>query len=80
MFNLFTITLIMNIFIFILKMVNAQNSYEKILSFYLIFGNFIFLIITQSISSYDAILDIIIMLLILKLMAILFLLFNRKKI
>ena len=58
----------------------AQNSYEKILSFYFIFTNIILLILINSVTSFDKILDIIIMLFLLKLMAVLFLLFNRKKI
>lgn len=61
-------------------MANAQNSYEKILCFYLIFCHFIFLIITQSIANYNKILDIVIMLFLLKIITVIFLLFNRKKI
>lgn len=80
MFDLFTTILIINILIIGFRMINSQNSYEKILSFYFIFSNFIFLIITQSITSFDSILDIIIMLFLLKIIATLFLLFNRKKI
>ena len=80
MFDLFTTVLIINTLIIGFRMINSQNSYEKILSFYFIFTNFIFLIITQSITSFDSILDIIIMLFLLKIIATLFLLFNRKKI
>jgi multisubunit Na+/H+ antiporter MnhF subunit len=58
----------------------AHNSYEKILSFYFIFTNIIILILINSISNFEAILDIIIILFLLKLVAVLFLLFNRKKI
>ena len=58
----------------------AQNSYEKILSFYFIFTNLILLILISSVTNFDSILDIIILLFLLKLMAVLFLLFNRKKI
>jgi multisubunit Na+/H+ antiporter MnhF subunit len=58
----------------------AQNSYEKILSFYFIFTNLILLILIGSVTNFDSILDIIILLFLLKLMAVLFLLFNRKKI
>jgi len=57
----------------------AQNSYEKILSFYFVFTNIIILILVNSITNFDAILDIIIILFLLKLVAVLFLLFNRKK-
>ncbi|MBP7709832.1 MAG: hypothetical protein KA100_02030 [Rickettsiales bacterium] len=58
----------------------SRNSYEKILSFYFIFTNLIILILVNSVSNFDAILDIIILLFLLKLVAVLFLLFNRKKI
>lgn len=58
----------------------AQNSYEKILGFYFIFTNLILLILISSVTNFDSILDIIILLFLLKLMAVLFLLFNRKKI
>lgn len=58
----------------------AQNSYEKILSFYLIFTNIILLIFVNSIANFDSILDIVIVLFLLKLVAVLFLLSNRKKI
>lgn len=58
----------------------AQNSYERILSFYFIFTNIIILILINSVTNFDAILDIIIILFLLKLVAVLFLLFNRKKI
>jgi len=58
----------------------AQNSYEKILGFYFTFTNVIILILVNSIANFEAILDIIIVLFLLKLVAVLFLLFNRKKI
>lgn len=58
----------------------AQNSYEKIISFYFIFTILIILILINAVSNFDAILDIIIILFLLKLVAVLFLLFNRKKI
>lgn len=58
----------------------AQNSYEKILSFYFIFTNLILLILFNAVANFDSVLDVIILLFLLKLMAVLFLLFNRKKI
>ncbi len=72
--------IIISIIIIAIRFFVAQNSYEKILSFYFIFTNIIILILINSIANFDAILDIIIILFLLKLVAVLFLLFNRKKI
>lgn len=62
------------------KFFTAQNSYEKILGFYFIFTGIIILILINSVASFEEILDIIIVLFLLKLVAVLFLLFNKKKI
>jgi multisubunit Na+/H+ antiporter MnhF subunit len=75
-----SLLLILSLFIITVRFFIAQNSYEKILSFYFIFTNVIILILINSIANFDAILDIIIILFLLKLVAVLFLLFNRKKI
>lgn len=72
--------LIISLIIITIRFFIARNSYEKILSFYFIFTNIIILILINSIANFDAILDIIIILFLLKLVAVLFLLFNRKKI
>ncbi|MES2961883.1 MAG: hypothetical protein V4694_05810 [Pseudomonadota bacterium] len=72
--------LIISLIIITVRFFIAQNSYEKILSFYFIFTNIIILILVNSIANFDAILDIVIILFLLKLVAVLFLLFNRKKI
>ena len=72
--------LIIAIIIIGIRFFIAQNSYEKILSFYFIFTNLILLILVNSVSNFDSVLDIIILLFLLKLTAVLFLLFNRKKI
>ena len=61
------------------KFFTAQNAYEKIISFYFIFTNFIILILINAVTNFDAMLDIIIVLFLLQLVAVLFLLFNRKK-
>jgi hypothetical protein len=71
---------IISLLIITVRFFIAQNPYEKILSFYFIFTNIILLILINSIANFDAILDIIILLFLLKLVAVLFLLFNRKKI
>lgn len=72
--------IILSLAIITIRFFIAQNSYEKILSFYFIFTNIIILIVINSIANFDAILDIVIILFLLKLVAVLFLLFNRKKI
>jgi multisubunit Na+/H+ antiporter MnhF subunit len=77
---------IISFFIFItlailaIKLFSAKNVYEKILSFYFIFTNIIILILINSVASFDEVLEVIIVLFLLKLVAVLFLLFNRKKI
>ncbi len=78
--NIVSLLIILSIAIIAIRFFVAQNSYEKILSFYFIFTNLIILILINSIASFEAILDIIIILFLLKLVAVLFLLFNRKKI
>ncbi len=72
--------IIISIAIVTVRFCISRNSYEKILSFYFIFTNIIILILINSVTNFDAILDIIILLFLLKLVAVLFLLFNRKKI
>lgn len=78
--NLISFFLIISIAIIAIRFFSAHNSYEKILSFYFIFTNIIILILINSVANFDGILDIIIILFLLKLVAVLFLLFNRKKI
>jgi len=80
MSDLLSFFLILSITIIAIRFFIAQNSYEKILGFYFIFTNIIILILINSIANFDSILDIIIILFLLKLVAVLFLLFNRKKI
>ncbi len=77
---LISIFVTLTITIIALKSFRAQNSYEKILGFYFIFTNIIILILINSVASFEEILDIIIVLFLLKLVAVLFLLFNKKKI
>jgi multisubunit Na+/H+ antiporter MnhF subunit len=72
--------LILTIALIAVRFFIAHNSYEKILSFYFAFTNIIILILINSVSNFDAILDIIIILFLLQLVTVLFLLFNRKKI
>jgi multisubunit Na+/H+ antiporter MnhF subunit len=58
----------------------SNNSYEKIISFYLLFTQFILVFLNISSPEFKEIFDIIIILFLLKLVAVLFLLFNKKKI
>jgi len=75
-----SICLILAIVIIAIRGFFSHNVYEKISSFYFIFTNIILLILLNSIADFDAILDIIIILFLVQLVAVLFLLFNRKKI
>jgi multisubunit Na+/H+ antiporter MnhF subunit len=80
MSDIISFFLVISLIIITIRFFIARNSYEKILSFYFIFTNIIILILVNSIANFDAILDIVIILFLLKLVAVLFLLFNRKKI
>lgn len=73
-------TLIIAMLLVLIRFLQSNNSYEKIISFYLIFSLFILLFIAISGNELKEIFDIIIILFLLKLVAVLFLLFNRKKI
>lgn len=72
--------IIITIAILSIRLFLSKNVYEKILNFYFIFTNVIILILVNSIANFESVLDIIIMLFLLKLVTVLFLLFNRKKI
>ncbi|MSP34076.1 MAG: hypothetical protein EXR06_04160 [Rickettsiales bacterium] len=61
------------------RIATSSNVYEKITGFYFVFTNFIILILLNAVTNFDAMLDIIIILFLLQFVAILFLLFNRKK-
>lgn len=69
-----------SMFVTIIKFFNSGNSYDRILYFYLIFTQFIVLFIGISRLEFENIFDIVIILLLLKLVAILYLLLNKKKI
>jgi len=64
----------------LIRFFQANNSYEKIISFYLLFTQFILVFLNISSPEFNEIFDIIIILFLLKLVAVLFLLFNKKKI
>lgn len=60
------------------KFIKSENQYQKIIGFYFIFTQLIILILFNSISKFEYIIDIVLLLLLLELAAILFLLFNKK--
>jgi len=64
----------------LIRFFQANNSYEKIISFYLLFTQFILVFLNISSPEFKEIFDIIIILFLLKLVAVLFLLFIKKKI
>jgi len=74
-----SITIIFSLAIAAFKLLTANNIYEKVAGFYFIFTGFIILILINAVTNFDAMLDIIIILFLLQFVAILFLLFNRKK-
>lgn len=80
MIELISISVAISIAIIAIKFFAAKNSYEKIISFYFIFTNIIILIFVNAVSGFEEIIDIIIVLFLLKLVTVLFLLFNKKKI
>lgn len=70
---------ILSMILVALRMFTAQNYYEKIVSFYLLFTYFILLVLGTSNIKFIQILDLILVLFLLKILAVLFLIFNRKK-
>lgn len=80
MIKIISIFLVIAIFLIAIRLFIAHNSYEKILSFYLIFTNIIILLLVNSVANFEDVLNIIILLFLLKTAAVLFLLLNRKKI
>lgn len=62
-----------------LRLILAKNNYEKIIAFYLLFTQIIILFLVNSAANFDAILDIVITLFLLKLVAVSFLISNRRK-
>lgn len=80
MFIIISVAIIFALATFYLKLLYANNIYEKIAIFYLIFSNFIILILISAVTNFDAILDIVAILFLLQFVSVMFLLFNRKKI
>jgi hypothetical protein len=61
------------------RLIAAKNNYEKITAFYLLFTHIIILFLVNSAANFDAVLDIVITLFLLKLVAVSFLILNRRK-
>jgi len=80
MLTLISFVVIFSLIIISLKFFSSHNVYEKIIGFYFIFSNFIILVLVNAVTNFDDMLDIIIVLFLLQFVAVLFLLFNRKKI
>ena len=74
-----SLLIILTLLLTTIKFFVARNIYEKIISFYFIFTNFIILILINAVADFEAILDIVIILFLLQFIAVLFLLFDRKK-
>jgi len=73
------LTILISIILIGIKLVSASNIYEKIISFYFIFTNAIILLIINSISKFDYVIDLALLLFLAELIGVLFLLLNRKK-
>lgn len=71
--------IIITIALIFVRLFLAQNSYEKIISFYFIFSNIALLILSTAIADFESILDIIIILFLVQIAATLFLISNRNK-
>jgi hypothetical protein len=79
-FYILNFAIVFSIALLLIRFFHANNSYEKILCFYMFFSLFIVLFINISNVDFNEIFDIIIILFLLKLISVLFLLYNRKKI
>jgi len=73
------LTIFISIILIIIKLILAANVYEKIISFYFIFTNAIILMIINSISKFEYVIDLALLLFLAELIGVLFLLLNRKK-
>lgn len=73
------LTIFISIILIAIKFVITANIYEKIINFYFIFTNLIILFIINSISKFEYVIDLALLLFLAELIAVLFLLLNRKK-
>ncbi|HLD76582.1 MAG TPA: hypothetical protein VI861_00455, partial [Rickettsiales bacterium] len=60
------IAIIFSLILIAIKFFVATNSYEKIIAFYFIFGNFIILILINAVTGFNAVIDIAIILILLQ--------------
>ena len=73
------LTIFISIILIVIKLVLVANVYEKIISFYFISTNAIILMIINSISKFEYVIDLALLLFLAELIGVLFLLLNRKK-
>jgi len=66
------------IFLATIKFASSDNIYQKTIGFYFIFTKLIMLILFNSISKFEYIADIVLLLFLLELVAVLFFLLNKK--
>jgi multisubunit Na+/H+ antiporter MnhF subunit len=74
------LTILICLTLVIIKFISSNDSYQKIIGFYFVFTKLIILILFNSISKFEHIADIILLLFLVELAAVLFLLFNQKTI
>ncbi len=74
------ITILICLALVVVKFISSADSYQKIIGFYFVFTKLIILILFNSISKFEYIADIILLLFLVELAAVLFLLFNQKAI
>jgi hypothetical protein len=73
------LTISISIILIGIKLIRTSDIYEKIISFYFIFTNAIILLIINSISKFENVIDLALLLFLAELIGVLFLLLNRKK-
>jgi hypothetical protein len=78
MITLINLVILACLFLVITKFILSTDSYQKIIGFYFAFSKLIILILFNSISKFEHIADIILLLFLVELAAVLFLLLNQK--
>lgn len=73
-----TIAILTSLIFIVIKFAKTKDQYQKIIGFYFIFTQLIILILFNSISKFEYIVDVVLLLFLLDLAAVLFLLFNKK--
>jgi hypothetical protein len=78
MIILINITILIGLALVLVKFASTKDDYQKIIGFYFVFTKLIILILFNSISKFEYIADIALLLFLLELAAILFLLLNKN--